>query len=327
MTNLEKRRVLITGTSGFIGSHLARRLLREGAEVYALARPGSAGNPRIKDILDKINLVSANLADAGELRSALAGIEPEIVYHLAAYTNVGRSLEYAGECIDVNIRGAVNLLSALENVDYECFVHTGTNEEYGDNEVPFREDMKEMPTSPYSVSKCASEMFCQMYHKAYGKPIVILRPFNAYGQMQSCNRIIPEVIVDSLLGKDIRMTAGEQTREFNYVDDIVEGFIKVSSAKKAIGEIINIGCGEEYAIRDVVKKIVEMVGNNNRILSGALPYRPNEIWRMFCDNTKARKLLKWEPKYALDEGLRETIEWYRMEYERNPELIYYLRGR
>lgn len=326
MTNLEKQRVLVTGVSGFIGSHLARRLFREGAEVYALARPGSAGNPRLKDILDKINLVSANLADAGELRYALVGIEPEIVYHLAAYTNVERSLEHASECIEVNIQGTVNLLYALERVDYDCFVHTGTNEEYGDNKVPFREDMKERPTSPYSISKCASEMFCQMYHKAYGRPIVILRPFNAYGPMQNCNRIIPEVIVASLLGEDIRMTRGEQTREFNYIDDIVEGFIKASNTNKAVGEIINIGCGEEHVIRDVVKRIVEMVGNKNKILFGALPYRPNEIWRMFCDNTKARKLLKWESEYSLDEGLRQTIDWYRIEHERNPELIRYLRG-
>jgi nucleoside-diphosphate-sugar epimerase len=220
----------------------------------------------------------------------------------------------------------VNLLSALDRIDYEYFIHTGTNEEYGYNDVPFREDMKEKPTSPYSVSKCAGEMFCLMHHKAYGRPTVILRPFNAYGPWQSCNRIIPEVIVSSLLGEDIKMTGGEQTREFNYIDDIVEGIIKASKSRKAIGELINIGCGEEHSIRDVVKKIVGIVGNNNKILFGALPYRRNEIWRMFCDNSKARELLEWEPEHTLDRGLKKTIDWYRMEFRRDPDLIYYLRG-
>jgi UDP-glucose 4-epimerase len=328
MTNLEKKRILVTGATGFIGSHLTRRLVGEGAEVNILTRPGSKTiNPLIKDRGNKITVLHADLKEVKELESALAGIEPEIIYHLAAYTNVGRALEHAKECIQTNIQGTANLLSALDNVDYECFIHTGTNEEYGDNEVPFREDMKERPTSPYSVSKCASEMFCQMYHKAYGRPIAILRPFNAYGPWQKCNRIIPEVIVSSLLGENIKMTDGEQTREFNYIDDIVEGIIKASDIKKAIGEIINIGCGEEHSIREVVEKIVGLIGNNNNIMFGALPYRPNEIWRMFCDNSKAKEILKWEPKYTLDEGLRKTIEWYRMEYERNPGLIYYLNGK
>lgn len=325
--NREERRVLVTGATGFIGSHLTRRLAEEGADVYILTRPDlKTKNLPIKDIWDKIKILHADLKDGKELESKLSGIEPEIVYHLAAYTNVGRSLEHARECIQTNIQGTVNLISALDDVDYDCFVHTGTNEEYGDNEVPFREDMKERPASPYSVSKCASEMFCQMYHKAYGRPIVILRPFNAYGPWQKCNRIIPEAIVASLLGEELRMTGGEQTREFNYIDDIVEGFIKASCVKKATGEIINIGCGEEHSIREVVEKIVELVGNNNKILFGALPYRPNEIWRMFCDNTKAREILEWEPEYALEGGLSKTIDWYRMEYERKPELIYYLRG-
>lgn len=325
--NLEERRVLVTGATGFIGSHLTRRLAGDGAEVYVLIRPGSdAIYPRLKDVWGDINIIKADLKSVEGLEYALSGIEPEIIYHLAAYTNVGRSLEHAKECIQTNIHGTVNLLSALEKVDYERFIHTGTNEEYGDNKVPFREDMKEKPTSPYSVSKCASEMFCLMHHKAYGRPILILRPFNAYGPWQSCNRIIPEVIMSSLLGEEIKMTGGEQTREFNYIDDIVEGLTKASDNKKAIGEIINIGCGEEYSVREVVEKTVGLVGNNNKILFGALPYRPNEIWRMFCDNSKAREILKWEPDYTLEAGLKKTIEWYRMEYEKNPDLIHYLRG-
>jgi nucleoside-diphosphate-sugar epimerase len=143
-----------------------------------------------------------------------------------------------------------------------------------------------------------------------GKPIAILRPFNAYGPGQSTKAIIPELIISFLRGKDVTTTAGEQTREFNFVDDLVEGFILASESQDAIGKIINLGSGTDISIKELANKLKAMTGSASTLHVGGLTYRPTEIWRMRSDNTKAREILKWEPKVSLEDGLTKTIDWF-----------------
>ncbi len=310
--------VLVTGATGFIGSHLTRRLVEEGARVHALTSTVSSVYPvRLLDIRDQISLHGANLNDSGALEAVVSEHTPRVVFHLGAYTHVGKSWARMDECVQTNIQGTVNLLQALSRTTYDRVIYTSSSEVYGDVAVPFREDTPVRPLSPYSVSKYAGEVFCRMLRKGKGWPVVVVRPFNAYGPAQSPDRIIPEIIVKALRGEDLLMTQGRQTREFNYVGDLVDGFLKAAIAPGIEGEVFNLGGGEEIAIRDLAVTILDLMDNPIEAQIGALPDRPTEIWSMRSDVTKAREQLGIEPARPLREGLEQTIAWYRQELEQS----------
>lgn len=317
MEALAGTRVLVTGASGFIGSHLTRRLVDEGADVHALTSAVSAVYPaRLVGLRDRLTLHEGNLIDRSAMDAVVARARPEIVWHLGAYTHVGKSWQRVDECIQANVQGTVNLLQALDGRGYRRFVYTGTSEIYGDVDVPFREDAPVNPISPYSVSKYAGERYCRMFHQGYGWPIVMLRPFNAYGPAQTPDRVIPEIIVRALRGAALPMTTGHQTREFNYVEDLTDGFVLAGTVPGIDGELLNLGCGEEVSMRDLATTILDLLANPIEARFGALADRPTEIWRMYADSTKARALLGWQPAHTLEEGLAKTIAWYRAELER-----------
>ena len=313
MQFLSGKRVLVTGATGFIGSHLARRLCKEGVEVNVLIRKDS-NKFRIKDIIRNLVSWEGDLTDYQSVCSCIKNSKPQIIFHLATFRNVERDVKLIDFMIDTNIKGTVNLLRAIidEKVALECFINTGTCEEYGDISAPFHEDRKEMPVSPYSASKVAATYFCQMIHKTMELPIVTLRPFLSYGSYQDADMMfIPSLIKHCLEGKDFPMTWGNQTREFNYVDDIVDAYVLAAECQNAVGEIINIGNGIEYKIKDVAEKIAKVMGNPIQLLIGAKSERAGEAEHFFCSNDKARKLLGWAPKITLDVGLMKTIEWYK----------------
>lgn len=306
---MKGRRILVTGGSGFIGSHLVKKLIKLGAKLYVLTRHRYlVNNIRLKNVWKKINILNADLRNIDSL-NILRGIEPEIIFHLAAYHHVGNSFTHFSEAIETNCLGTINLIESVEN--YERFIYTSTSEVYGfQATVPFRENMTPQPISPYAVGKYAGELYCMMKcHMGY--PVTVLRPFNIYGPFQSKGAIIPEVILDCLQGRAIKATQGKQTREFNYIDDIIRGFIIAAKTKKAIGEIINLGCGKEISIRNLILKIIELTNSESKVIFGALLDRPTEIWRMCADNTKARDILGWFPKISIENGLKRTIDWYR----------------
>ena len=312
---LAGRRVLVTGAGGFIGSHLTRTLLAAGAEVYAMSASVSSMLPvRLADVAADIHIVEANVADRSAMDAMARTVHPEFVAHLAAFTHVGKSFRRVDENVTTNVHGTVNLLLAL-NGEYERFVYTGTSEIYGDIPTPFREDAQVNPVSPYSVSKYAGERYARMFQQAYDWPIVCLRPFNAYGPWQTPDRIIPEIILTALRRDRLRTTEGQQTREFNYVTDLAEGFVAALVAPGVEGQVVNLGCGKDIAIRDLTRKVLDLMGNPIEPEIGVLAQRPTEIWSMFCDNTRARELLGWSPRHSLEDGLARTIDWYRENWE------------
>jgi nucleoside-diphosphate-sugar epimerase len=193
-----------------------------------------------------------------------------------------------------------------------------TSEVYGHQPgVPFAESMCPQPISPYAITKYAGELYCQMKQRiAVAPSIIITRAFNTFGPYQSAKAVIPELIIACLRGEHVRTTKGEQTREFNYVTNVVDGLMRAGSHEGEIEGPINIAAGEEVSIRDLVGKIAELTETHAKIETGALPYRPTEIWRMYADSTRARELLGWKPEVSLDEGLRRTVAWFR-EYYRN----------
>ena len=308
---LRGRRVLVTGAAGFIGSHLVRRLLRDGAEVFAMTSAVSSVPPvRLTDVLDDVRIVEANLTDRSALEHLARTVRPEFVAHLGAYTHVGKSFVRVDENVSANVAGTVNLLQALQG-EYERFVNTGTSEIYGDVPVPFAEDCAVNPVSPYSVSKYAAERLRACSTAANDWPIVCLRPFNAFGPWQTADRVIPEIIVTALKGRPLEMTGGTQTREFNFVEDLVDGFVAALVTPEAEGSVINLGCGEEISMRALATRILGLMGDPIEPKFGALAERPTEIARMYCDNERARIILGWSPAHTLDTGLDLTISWYR----------------
>jgi nucleoside-diphosphate-sugar epimerase len=311
---LSGARCLVTGASGFIGSHLTRRLLDVGAEVHALTSVVSSVYPtRLVELRDRLTLHEASLTDRGALESMATAVKPEYIFHLGAYTHVGKSWQRVDECVQVNVQGTVNLLMALAPHGYKRFLNTGTSEIYGDIEVPFREPDQPHPISPYSVSKYAAEEYCRLFAESYSWPIVRVRPFNAYGPAQSPDRVIPEIITRAFRGERLRMTQGKQTREFNYVEDLAEGFVQLATAPDIDGELFNLGCGVDVSMREVATTILELMGNPVEAEFGALPDRPTEIWEMRCDASKAMERVGYTPRTSLEDGLARTIEWYRDE--------------
>ena len=249
LAGLSGRRVLVTGASGFVGSHVVHRLVALGAQVAAVSSSATADSPgRLRGVIDDIALLPGDLNDPASMATVVAQAQPELVIHHAALTHVGKSFSRINEHIETNISGTANLLAALGG-GYERFVYVGSGDVYGDAPIPFREDGPVGPLSPYAVSKYAAERFCRMFQQAYDWPIVCLRPFNVYGPEQSPDRIIPELILSALSGRDLDMTEGRQSREFMYIDDVVDAFLRALTMPGADGEVINVSSGEEVSIR------------------------------------------------------------------------------
>ena len=310
MSRFKGKKVLITGASGFIGSHLTCLLLECGAEISIIVRYNSfEHNIRLGSLWDKVDIIEADIRNIDSLYP-LRSKRFDFIFHLAAYNHVGNSFFHVGEALETNNNGTANLLESVK--DYGKFIYISTSEVYGKQEcVPFIEDMYPHPNSPYSVGKYAGELYSLMKQRQANNPIVVIRPFNAFGPYQSTRAVIPELIVKALRGKVIATTEGKQTREFNFVTDLAEGMLLAALSDKVVGEIVNLGTGKDIAIRDIVSLIHKKTKSKSELRIGELPTRPNEIWKMRADAAKAQKLLGWKPNVSFEEGLDITIEWFR----------------
>ncbi len=305
--NLKDKKILVTGATGFIGSHLVDKLLLEGADITIIKRPASSTR-NIAHILNRLKVIPYDLNEYEEIKKALQQLQPQIVFHLAAHVDVSRDIPITN-FIETDLKNTIALINALDG-NYEIFVNSGTCEEYGKNSVPFKEDQAPNPVSPYSATKVAITHYLEMLHKTKGLPITTLRPFLTYGPRQIPKMLIPDLIIKGLTNQSFRMTKGEQTREFNYIDDIIDGYILAAKKQSTIGEIVNIGNGEEITISEVVDKVLDLM-NNPIIPDKSLSYREGETMHFYCDNKKAKDLLGWKRKTSLEEGLRKTINWYK----------------
>tara|TARA_Y100000590_G_scaffold203054_1_gene230407 strand:- start:467 stop:1447 length:981 start_codon:yes stop_codon:yes gene_type:complete len=308
---MKNKRILVTGGSGFIPSHVVRRLVHNGNNVTVIVKYNSLiDNVRLVDIWDDINVIEADLRNIDSLNQ-ISSLKPEIIIHMAAYNHVGDSFINVNEALLSNGVGTANLLNVYD--DYELFVYTSTSEVYGYQEsVPFVEGMNPAPISPYSIGKYSGELYARMLSTEKNKPIIILRPFNTFGPYQSPRAIIGELIIKCLRNEIIETTEGEQTREFNYVSNVVDAFmLAIEKRDQVIGKITNIGAGEELKINELVKIIHKLTESTSELKIGALENRPTEIWRMYTDAVIAKEVLGWEPKVKFVDGIKKTILWYQ----------------
>lgn len=298
------KRVLVTGGSGFIGRHLVRALHAAGAQVHLMLR-------RPWPELPCHQIYTGDLRQEAFVTSAVADSQPEVVFHLAASRARSLSAEAFAETIDINLIGSLHLLEGLSHsTGLKNIVMLGTAEEYGCGQVPFREDVREAPVSAYSLSKLGTTHLAQMMAHTKGLPVTVLRPSVAYGPEQREDMFIPAMVCALLRGERFSMTSGEQTRDFIFIDDLVDALMRASLCA-ASGEVINIGSGKATRIADLVDKVEHLTRARGLAQRGAIAYRPGEAMQYQLDIRKAERLLDWRPLTSLEHGLRQTVDWYR----------------
>lgn len=314
--NLNGKKVLVTGSEGFIGSHLTERLVDLGAEVTALVQYNSFNNWGWIDTFDKrvkdnIKVVTGDIREYDGMKRIIKG--QEVVFHLAALIAIPYSYLSPMAYVRTNVEGTTNVLEACREYEVEKIVHTSTSEVYGTAlYVPIDEKHPMQGQSPYSASKIGADKIAESFYKSFGLPVATIRPFNTYGPRQSARAVIPTIISQILSGKtEIKLGSLTPTRDFNYVKDIAEAFIKIAESEKTIGEVINAGSNYEISIGDTVKKIINIIGKDVKITSDEERIRPenSEVNRLWADNTKIKDFTEWLPKYNVDEGLKETVKW------------------
>ncbi|WP_143315069.1 NAD-dependent 4,6-dehydratase LegB [Clostridium sp. HBUAS56017] len=314
--NLKGKKVLITGAEGFIGSHLTERLVELGADVTALVQYNSFNSwgwidTFEKNVLDSIRVKTGDIRDLDGMIKIIKG--HQVVMHLAALIAIPYSYFSPMAYVRTNVEGTTNVLEACRMHDVEKIVHTSTSETYGTAlYVPIDEKHPMQGQSPYSASKIGADKIAESFYKSFNMPIATIRPFNTYGPRQSARAIIPTIISQILVGKkEIKLGNLTPTRDFNYVKDTAEAFVKIAESDRTIGEVVNAGSNYEISIESTVKKIINIIGGEVKIICDEERMRPekSEVNRLWADNTKIKKLTGWSSKYSIDRGLEETVEW------------------
>lgn len=314
-------KVLLTGADGFIGSHLAEELVRDGHDVRAIVVYNSLDSwgwldSLPADVLSSLEVVPGDIRDPSLMTSVVA--DRDAVLHLAALIAIPYSYVAPDLYVQTNIQGTLNLLNAARTAGVSRFIHTSTSEVYGTAQyVPMDEKHPLQGQSPYSASKIGADQLVYAFYTSFQLPTVTVRPFNTFGPRQSARAVIPTIISQLAAGrKSIQLGALSPTRDFTYVTDTAKGFIAALRSTKGIGEVINLGAGFEVSIEQTFRTIADIMGSDAVVTEDPRRVRPenSEVERLYSDNSKAKRVLDWEPERAgLDgfrDGLAETIEWF-----------------
>lgn len=321
------KKILITGAGGFIGSHLTERCVKLGYDVRAFVRYNSKNNWGWLENLaanKNIEVVSGDIRDFDSVNKAMKGCEE--VFHLAALIGIPYSYISPLAYIRTNIEGTYNILESARRYELRNIIITSTSETYGTAQyVPIDEKHPMVGQSPYSASKISADQLAISYYSSFNMPVKIVRPFNTYGPRQSARAVIPTVISQVLNGQSkIKLGNIHPTRDLTFVKDTVEGFIEIAKSKKLDGEITNIGMKEEISVENLVMLISKLMKAEIDIESDDERIRPgkSEVERLFCNNSKIISNTEWEPKYNLEKGLTETIEWLKSNIKQYKAEIY-----
>jgi NAD dependent epimerase/dehydratase len=314
--DVKGKKIVVTGAGGFIGSHLVEELLVRGADVRAFVKYNGRGDWGMLSALPKesqksIEVIMGDIRDPFFVRKAVRGCD--YVFHLAALIGIPYSYTAPADYVAVNVQGTVNILEACRAENTTRIVHTSTSETYGTAQyVPIDEKHPMQGQSPYSASKIAADKMAESYYNSFELPVVIVRPFNTFGPRQSARAFIPTTISQAITQDSVVLGSLEPIRDLTFVKDTVEGFIKVGLCDKVIGRVVNLGVGEGYSVGTVVNNILKILGKDDMpIKQDQSRIRPakSEVMRLISDNTVARQICGWQPRFSLKEGLEQTIEW------------------
>ncbi len=330
MNNFWKdKNVLVTGAEGFIGSHLTEELVRQGAKVRAFVFYNSFGKCGWLDdsessILEKIDIFSGDVRDPNKVTEAVN--EQEIVFHLASLVSIPYSYQAPDSYIETNVKGTLNVLNACRAAGIKRIIHTSTSEVYGTAlYVPIDEKHPLQSQSPYSASKIAADSIVLSYYYSFGLPVAVLRPFNTFGPRQSARAVIPTIISQIYSGgKTIELGDLTPTRDFNFVMDTVDGFIKLGETAGVEGEVFNVGSEREISIKDLVELITKITGEAVEVVSKTQRLRPqkSEVRRLLSDSSKIKNKCNWKPNVGLESGLEITCKWIKDNLNTYRPLVY-----
>ncbi len=323
------KKVLVTGADGFIGSHLTEELVKAGYDVKAFVLYNSFNtwgwiDTLPKEIKSNIEIFQGDVRDPNGVRKATENTEA--VFHLAALIAIPYSYYSPDAYVDTNIKGTLNILQASRDADINRVLVTSTSEVYGTAQyVPIDENHPFQGQSPYSATKIGADRLAESFYRSFELPVTIVRPFNTYGPRQSARAVIPTIIMQLLSGKEeIKLGSLTPTRDFNYVKDTANGFIKIYEADRTIGEEINIATQQEISIGELAKELIRQINPNARIVCDEQRLRPakSEVNRLLGCNEKIRRLTDWSPVYSFEQGLAETIEFLRKNLDKYKVDIY-----
>jgi NAD dependent epimerase/dehydratase len=314
-------KVLVTGADGFIGSHLTERLVEIGCDVRAFVFYNSLNSwgwldSLPQEIKSSIDVRAGDIRDYDCVQTAI--VDRSIVFHLAALIAIPYSYNAPRSYLDTNVGGTLNVLQAAKQCKVERVVQTSTSEVYGTASfVPISEKHPLNAQSPYAASKIAADQFALSFCRSYGTPVSIIRPFNTFGPRQSSRAIIPTIISQIAAGeRRVRLGATHTTRDFTYVDDTVEAFIRLAQSDDAVGSVTNVGCNFEVSVEDLFQRIAKVMKADVEIERDSMRVRPDtsEVERLWCDNTRIKELTGWTPIYSGErgfaEGLARTAIWF-----------------
>ena len=309
------KRVLITGASGFIGSHTVESALDRGYSVRVFLRynsTGYVGNLRfLGKKLKEIEIFWGDIRDYTSVLRAVKGVD--YVIHLAAQISVPYSFQNPIDFAMNNVVGTTNILKASVECGISKFVYTSTSEIFGGSDEPLNEDSLRIPKSPYSASKVGADAMVKSFFYTYDLNTLILRPFNTFGPRQSIRALIPWIIYQGLRSEKIKLGNLEPKRDFTYVKDTVEGILLALEKETEGGDEINLGTGRSFSVMEVVEVVSKVLGKNLKVEVEEKLKRPKkaEVFNLIADNSKAKRILGWEPKWSFEDGVRETVEYVR----------------
>jgi len=300
-------RILIIGGTGFIGIHLAKRCLQDTSHVACL---GLSGRYYKESFVKNVKFIQTDITNKEQLWLALYNKHFDYVFNLGGYINHLQFFSGGRMVIESHLVGLMNLIDCIDRERLKGFVQIGSSDEYGSTHAPQKEDIREMPISPYSFAKTAASQFIQMLFRTEGFPGVVLRFFLVYGPGQDNKRFLPQIINGCLNNEEFKTSEGKQLRDFCYIDDAVNAMIKAAVTQEAMGQVINIASGSPVIIKELIEKIMSLTGGGKPIW-GAHPYRKGENMELYADISLAEHLLAWKPHTSLEEGLKKTIDYYR----------------
>lgn len=317
------KKVLVTGSEGFIGSHLVEKLIDDGYEVRAFVLYNSFNSwgwldSFPKEKLDKIEIFLGDVRDPNSVRKAMKGVNA--VMHLAALIAIPYSYNAPDAYVDTNIKGTLNVLQAAKDSDLERVLVTSTSEVYGTAKyIPIDENHPFQGQSPYSATKIGADRLAESFYRSFNLPVTIVRPFNTYGPRQSARAVIPTIIMQLLSGKrEIQLGALNPTRDFNYVKDTVNGFVEIMKSERTIGEEINIATQKEISIGNLANELIRQINPSACVVCDKKRVRPekSEVERLLGSNKKICELTDWKPQYSFEQGISETIMFMKENLDR-----------